>query len=69
MVNPGQDGDPDTDPTRNLNHRLARLKDDRQAEIDEIRAIEQEGGFRTLKDGSQIRMVDESGKMYSMNMV
>ena len=67
MVNPGQDGDFETDPMRNLNHLLARIKEDRQAEVDEIRAIQQEGGFRTLVNGSDIHIVDVNSNVHTVN--
>lgn len=48
MVNPGQDGDFDNDPTQNPNHELAQISSERQVEVEEIHAIRQEGGFRSL---------------------
>lgn len=45
MANPGQDGDVETDPTRNLLHVLARVNSDRRVEIEEIIAVRSAGGF------------------------
>lgn len=50
MANPGQDGDFENDPTMNPDHELARVVEERQAEVLEIQAIQQAGGFQTLKD-------------------
>jgi hypothetical protein len=50
MVNPGQDGDEANDPTQNPDHEIAQAVDERQAEVEEIQAIEQEGGFGQLSD-------------------
>jgi len=50
MANPGQDGDLENDPTQNPNHELAQVVVERQAEVQEIQAIQQQGGFDTLRD-------------------
>lgn len=50
MANPGQDGNVDNDPTANPDHRMAHVVEQRHAEVEEIRTIEQEGGFRALND-------------------
>ena len=52
MVNPGQDGDAENDPTQNPDHEIAQTVEERQAEVAEIRAIEEEGGFAALTDVS-----------------
>jgi len=44
MANPGQDGDIKMDPTQNPDHELALVQEERQAEVEEIRTIEKEGG-------------------------
>jgi len=49
MVNPGQDGDFTNDPTQNPEHELARKVDSRQAEVEELRSLRSEGGFKALK--------------------
>lgn len=48
MANPGQDGDPENDPTQNPEHEIAQAVDDRAAEMEEIQAVEEEGGFDQL---------------------
>lgn len=53
MVNPGQDGDIENDPTQNPDHELARVNSERAAEVEEIQAIEEEGGFEKLNDPSR----------------
>jgi aquaporin related protein len=45
MANPGQDGDVENDPTQNPEHEIAQIVEERQAEVEEIKAIEEEGGF------------------------
>lgn len=52
MVNPGQDGDVENDPTQNPDHEIAQIVEERQAEVEEIQAIEEEGGFDNLEIGS-----------------
>jgi len=52
MANPGQDGDVENDPTQNPDHEIARVVEQRQAEVEEIQAIEEEGGFDALSDSS-----------------
>jgi aquaporin related protein len=52
MANPGQDGDTENDPTQNPDHKMAHIVQERKAEIEEIRAIEKEGGFSALNDVS-----------------
>jgi len=48
MTNPGQDGDPENDPTQNPEHEIAQVVDEREAEVEEIQVIEEEGGFESL---------------------
>jgi len=50
MTNPGQDGDPENDPTQNPDHEIAQVVEEREAEVEEIQAVEEEGGFDTLTD-------------------
>jgi aquaporin related protein len=50
MANPGQDGDIENDPTQNPEHEIAQVVEQRQAEVEEIQAIEEEGGFVALTD-------------------
>jgi len=52
MANPGQDGDFENDPTQNPDHELAQVVEERQAEVQEIQAIQQQGGFQTLRDST-----------------
>jgi aquaporin related protein len=54
MANPGQDGDFENDPTQNPNHEIAQVVEERQAEVQEIQAIQQQGGFQTLRDSTLI---------------
>lgn len=42
MANPGQDGDAENDPTQNPKHEVAHNVEERQIEVEEIRAIEEE---------------------------
>lgn len=51
MANPGQDGDIGNDPTQNPEHEIAQVVEERQAEVEEIQAIEEQGGFDALSDG------------------
>jgi len=51
MANPGQDGDVENDPTQNPDHEIAQIVEERQAEVEEIQAIEEEGGFDILTQG------------------
>jgi hypothetical protein len=53
-VNSGQDGDLENDPTQNPDHDIARVMDQRQAEVEEIQAIEREGSFGQLADGTSV---------------
>jgi hypothetical protein len=55
MVNPGQDGDFTNDPTQNPDHELARKVDSRYAEVEELRNIRSEGGFKAVHDRQSIR--------------
>jgi aquaporin related protein len=48
MANPGQDGDVENDPTQNPDHEIAQIVEERQAEVEEIQAIEEGGGFDAL---------------------
>ena len=50
MANPGQDGDVENDPTQNPDHEIAQVVEERQAEVEEIQAIEDDGGFDALTD-------------------
>jgi aquaporin related protein len=43
MANPGQDGDVENDPTQNPDHEVAQNVEKRQAKVEKIHAIEQEG--------------------------
>ncbi|TVY83317.1 Aquaporin-1 [Lachnellula suecica] len=52
MANPGQDGDIENDPTQNPEHEIAQIVEERQIEVEEIQAIEEEGGFDALTVGS-----------------
>jgi len=52
MANPGQDGDVDNDPTQNPEHEIAQIVEERQIEVEEIQAIEEEGGFDVLTERS-----------------
>jgi aquaporin related protein len=54
MANPGQDGDVDNDPTQNPDHKIAAVVEERQAEVEEIQAIEEEGGFENLTDNESL---------------
>lgn len=45
MANPGQDGDAENDPTQNPELEVAQAVEEREAEVEEIQAIEEEGGF------------------------
>eukprot|EP00388_Colpodella_angusta_P047077 GDKK01071599.1.p1 GENE.GDKK01071599.1~~GDKK01071599.1.p1 ORF type:complete len:170 (+),score=15.90 GDKK01071599.1:70-510(+) len=52
MVNPGQDGDVENDPTQNPDHEIAQLVEERAEEVQEIQAIEEQpGGLSALLDG------------------
>jgi aquaporin related protein len=42
MANPGQDGDAENDPTQNSEHEVAQNVEERQAEVEELQAIEEE---------------------------
>jgi aquaporin related protein len=42
MANPGQDGDAENDPTQNPEHEVAQKVEERQVEVEEIQAIEEE---------------------------
>lgn len=62
MANPGQDGDDEADPTKNPDHPLAGVVAERGAEVEEIQAIEDEGGFENMnEDVASIRgsVIDE----------
>jgi hypothetical protein len=50
MANPGQNGDVENDPTQNPEHEIAQVAEKRQAEVEEIQAIEEDGGFDALAD-------------------
>lgn len=52
MANPGQDGDEENDPTKNPDHEIAQIVEERQIEVQEIQAIEEEGGFDALTEGN-----------------
>lgn len=78
MANAGQDGDHENDPTKNPEHEVAAKFEERQAVVNEIRAIEEAGGFHTLTDdeGDDTRAPDSdpvssastSGKKESMEV-
>jgi hypothetical protein len=53
MANPGQDGDIENDPTQNPEHEIAQAVEQREAEVEEIQAIEEEGGFDAVTDISE----------------
>jgi hypothetical protein len=62
MANPGQDGDVENDPTQNPEHELAQVVEQRQAEVEEIQTIEEEGGFDALADiGAEPSVLDSEG--------
>ncbi|KAG0645401.1 Aquaporin-1 [Hyphodiscus hymeniophilus] len=62
FANPGQDADVENDPTRNPNHQMAHIVEKRHAEVAQIRAIEQEGGFRALNNvGQQGSVLGQQG--------
>jgi aquaporin related protein len=42
MANPGQDGDEENDPTQNPEHEVAQHVEEREAEVQQIQAIEEE---------------------------
>lgn len=71
MVNPGQDGDIENDPTQNPDHGIARINSERAAEVEEIQAIEEEGGFGNLSGLSRDPsvMIDEDGNPATMNEI
>ncbi|CZR55123.1 related to aquaporin [Phialocephala subalpina] len=52
MANLGQDGDYEKDPTKNLDHEIAAKFEERQA-VEEIRSIEEAGGFHTLTNDDE----------------
>ncbi len=59
MVNPGQDGDAENDPTQNPDHEVAQAQEEREEEVQEIQNIEENhGGIQALMDGRL--SVDES---------
>lgn len=43
MANPGQDGDAENDPTQNSELEVAQNEEEREVEVEEIQAIEEEG--------------------------
>ena len=62
MANPGQDGDVENDPTQNPEHEIAQVVEQRQAEVEEIQAIEEEGGFDVLTDiSAEPSVLDSEG--------
>jgi aquaporin related protein len=62
MANPGQDGDIENDPTQNPDHEIAQVVEQRQAEVKEIQAIEEEGGFDALTDiSAEPSVLDSEG--------
>lgn len=50
-MSPGQDGDAENDPAQNTDHEITQVVQERQVEVEEIQAIEEEGGFDQLTDG------------------
>jgi hypothetical protein len=53
MANLGQDDHPNADPTQNPHHELAQVQGDREAEGDEMQAIEEEGGYESVLEEAQ----------------
>lgn len=53
MANPGQDGDVENDPTQNPEHEVAQNVEEREAEVEEIQAIEEEGNVEGTTDSFQ----------------
>jgi aquaporin related protein len=54
MANPGQDGDVENDPTQNPDHEIAAIVEERQAVVEEIRAIKEEGNFQNLTNNGNV---------------
>jgi aquaporin related protein len=52
MANPGQDGDPENDPTQNPDHEIAQIVEERQIEVEELHAIRAKGGFQALAEAT-----------------
>lgn len=48
MANPGQDGDDLNDPTQNSDLEIAHVVEEREVEVEEIQAVEAEGGFDSI---------------------
>jgi aquaporin related protein len=53
MANPGQDGDAENDPTQNPEHEVAQKVEEREAEVEEIQAMEETGNLEATKDSSR----------------
>ncbi|KAG0647455.1 Aquaporin-1 [Hyphodiscus hymeniophilus] len=51
MANPGQDGDEENDPTVNPGHEIAQAAEERQAEVEEMRGVKEDGGSDVLATG------------------
>ncbi|CZS88153.1 hypothetical protein WAI453_000567 [Rhynchosporium graminicola] len=60
MVNPGQDGDVENDPTKNPDHHVAQAVEERAMEVEEIRAVENGGGFDNLSTDGSVAALDPS---------
>ncbi|KAH7351180.1 aquaporin-like protein [Rhexocercosporidium sp. MPI-PUGE-AT-0058] len=58
MVNPGQDGDVENDPTQNPDHEVAQAVEERAIEVEEIQAVEEEGGFDNLSTDGSVAALD-----------
>ncbi|KAH7399901.1 aquaporin-like protein [Cadophora sp. MPI-SDFR-AT-0126] len=58
MVNPGQDGDAQNDPTQNPEHEVAQAVEERAIEVEEIQAVEEQGGFDNLSTEGSMAGLD-----------
>ena len=58
MVNPGQDGDAANDPTQNPDHEVAQAVEERAIEVEEIQAVEEQGGFDNLSTDGSVASLD-----------
>lgn len=50
MANPGQDGDAENDPTQNPELEIAQKAEEREAEVEAIQAIEEDGNIEGTTD-------------------
>jgi aquaporin related protein len=62
MANPGQDGDAENDQTQSPEHEVAQNVEEREAEVEERQAIEEEGNVESTTDSFQ--SVPANGKGY-----